>query len=278
MYLFFAALLSMSLFSFHVADPGMLDVATGRPVLNMAGLVGSWLAAFFVGAVGLGAWFFPAVLMWRGVSRLSTKIRLTMARGCGFWGFFLACVNLLSHPWFTTSRASSYGMFEGGLVGRAMVNFGLPFLKEPGLFLLWLVVLLGSLHLFLDISWLAVMQRLGVWLHECRLQYQESRKRRQKLKTLREEDALRKALAKDRKAREHSDTLQGQRGAQKSFSQTQTPKQAQAKLVELKSTKKGKVRFPSLDLYRAKLQPQYKNLKHQPLTKLRAQMGQAVYF
>ena len=66
------------------------------------GLVGSWLAAFFVGAVGLGACIlFPQLIdVARCLRRLSTKIRLTMARGCGFWGFFLACVNLLSHPWF----------------------------------------------------------------------------------------------------------------------------------------------------------------------------------
>lgn len=195
LYLFLAALLGMSLYSFNPADPGLLDAAGGKPIANMAGLVGAWLAALFVGAFGLGAWCWPPLLAWHGVSRFSSRLRLSPGRWVGIWGLFLAFLNLANHPWFFMPGDTYYGMFGGGITGRTLVNLGQPFLKGPGLFLLWLAVIFGSVHLLFNISWAEVGRRFRSWLRDFWLHYQESRERRRKLRVLQEEEALRKSLA-----------------------------------------------------------------------------------
>ncbi len=195
-YLFLAALLGMSLFSFSLADPGFLDATGDRAIVNMAGLVGAWLAAFFTGAFGLGAWFWPLLIAWHGLSRFAQRLRLSASKWIGLWGLFLAFINLANHPWFLAQQESNYGMFGGGISGRTLVNLGQPYLKEPGLFLLWLVVILGSTHLLFDISWAELGRRLRSWLKDMWLLYQERIERRRKLRTLREEDELRQQLAR----------------------------------------------------------------------------------
>lgn len=198
LYLFLASLLAMSLYSFAASDPGILDASGGKKIANMAGLVGSWLAAGFVGAFGLGAWFWPPLLIWHGISRFSTRLRISSVRWIGLWGLFLAFINLANHPWFFTPKETDYGMFGGGIFGRVIVHAGLPFLKAPGLLLVWLAIIIGSAHLLFDISWAELGRRLRSWLRDMFLKYQESRERRRKLRVLKEEEELRRSLANDK--------------------------------------------------------------------------------
>jgi S-DNA-T family DNA segregation ATPase FtsK/SpoIIIE len=274
-YIFLAALLGMSLYSFTPADPGLLDAAGSRKVANMAGLVGSWLAALFTGGFGLGAWAWPPLLAWHGLSRFSSRLRISGLQWLGFWGLFLAFVNLANHPWFLVlpeaakAGTVAHGLFGGGLLGRSLVNLGLPYLKAPGLFLVWLGVVVGSLHLLFDISWAELGRRLRSWARDLWCMYQERCERRRKLRTLREEEELRRSMAEEAERREMIDTVKtatdghekdpdaAPRAAPKP---TPAPEirepelvlkpfeEAPAKPAAAKPKPKGRVRFPGTEL------------------------------
>ncbi|MBU1248020.1 MAG: DNA translocase FtsK 4TM domain-containing protein [Proteobacteria bacterium] len=258
-YIFLAALLGMSLYSFNTSDPGLLDSASsGRGVVNMAGKVGASLSALFVGAFGLGAWLWPPLLAWHGVARFTSRLRLSPVRWLGLWGLFVAFLNLANHPWFLDPKDTYFGMFGGGLSGRTMVNLSLPFLKGPGLFLVLLTIIVGSCHLLFDISWAELGRRFRFWIMDLWLLSQERRERRRKLRTLKEEESLRKQLAESREEKEVDPAPVREKPADPPVRdphdelvlrpfENPEPKQASAP----KGRRKGRVVFPEPDLLNA---------------------------
>ncbi len=161
-----AMILLLALFSYHGHDPGFADTGEPGPVGNWIGPVGAWLSGFFFFLFGRPAYLFPLMLGYAGFlvhknpapgdarSRLNTVLRAG-----GFAATMLASCGLTSLNWSGAGLPNSAGGVLGELVGHG---------AERGLHLLGATLLLlglwfAGVALFLGVSWLAIMDRLGAW-------------------------------------------------------------------------------------------------------------------
>ncbi len=159
-------ILLLALFSYHGHDPGFADTGEPGPVGNWIGPVGAWLSGFFFFLFGRPAYLFPLMLGYAGFlvhknpapgdarSRLNTVLRAG-----GFAATMLASCGLASLNWSGAGLPNSAGGVLGELVGHG---------AERGLHLLGATLLLlglwfAGVALFLGVSWLAIMDRLGAW-------------------------------------------------------------------------------------------------------------------
>ncbi|MCJ7591831.1 MAG: DNA translocase FtsK 4TM domain-containing protein [Woeseiaceae bacterium] len=168
LYLFgaLALILWFALFTYDTADPGFSQATTSAEVQNGVGRFGAFLADLLFNSFGRPAYLFTVMVFflgWMLYREQKTKIELTkLDFGLRFAGFV---ATLLTSCGLATLHFSPLGFNEsaGGIVGQ-VVGEGLEsVMKILGastlLFFLWI----ASVSLFLGISWIRVMDRLGHW-------------------------------------------------------------------------------------------------------------------
>jgi len=156
-----ALVLLIALGSYDPQDPSFSFTGEPGRVANLVGPAGAWLADAFLLAFGASAFLFPVMIALGGwalfrrkgsASRTNVALRavgfvLTLATSCG-----LATLH------FTAARyPESAGGILGDLVGRNLEH-AFHFL---GATLLLLGLWFAGVSLFLGVSWLSVMDRLG---------------------------------------------------------------------------------------------------------------------
>ena len=159
-----AIILLLALLSYHSHDPGFADTGEPGPVGNWIGPVGAWLSGFFFFLFGRPAYLFPVMLGYAGFlvhqnpAPGDARSRLnTLLRAGGFVATMLASCGLASLNWSGAGLPNSAGGVLGELVGHGAER-GLHLL---GATLLLLGVWFAGVALFLGISWLTIMDRLG---------------------------------------------------------------------------------------------------------------------
>lgn len=168
LYLFgaLALILWFALFTYDTADPGFSQATTSAEVQNGVGRFGAFLADLLFNSFGRPAYLFTVMVFflgWMLYREQKTKIELTkLDFGLRFAGFV---ATLLTSCGLATLHFSPLGFSEsaGGIVGK-VVGLGLEsVMKILGastlLFFLWI----ASVSLFLGISWIRVMDRIGHW-------------------------------------------------------------------------------------------------------------------
>jgi DNA segregation ATPase FtsK/SpoIIIE, S-DNA-T family len=160
-----ALYLLLALASYSAVDPGWSRTGTGAAIQNSMGRSGAWFADVLYLLFGNLAWLLPVILVWRSVHMFRERKTL----GDGFsWellglrstGFLLllisACVLASMH--FASALQGS----AGGLLGRSLAQATLPALELAGASLLYLTLLVLGLTLGLGISWLRVVDAVGL--------------------------------------------------------------------------------------------------------------------
>jgi S-DNA-T family DNA segregation ATPase FtsK/SpoIIIE len=161
-----ALILSAALVSYDPHDPGFSFSGEAGTVRNAIGPVGAWVADVLLFLFGRPAFLFPlmlAVLGWviyRAHAVPELKSRSTLAfRGIGFLLTLAASCGLATLHWDAGSLPNTAGGVLGALVGQSLAS-AFSFL---GATLLMIGLWLAGVALFLGVSWLTVMDRLGHW-------------------------------------------------------------------------------------------------------------------
>ena len=168
LYLFgvLALILWYALFTYDPADPGPTQATTATTIENGVGWVGAWVADALFFAFGRPAYLFTIMVFflgWMLYREQKTQIELTkLDFGLRFSGFLATLVTSCA---LSTLHFSSEGFSSsaGGIIGKALGESLVDVMKLLGastlLFCLWV----ASLSLFLGISWINVMDRVGHW-------------------------------------------------------------------------------------------------------------------
>lgn len=161
-----AFILWFALFTYNPADPGFSQATTSAEVQNGVGRIGALLADLLFNFFGRPAYLFTVMVVYLGwmlYREQKTKIELTRLdfalRLSGF------AATLVTSCALATLHFSPVGFNEtaGGIIGQITGIRLEAVMKLLGastlLFCLWI----ASVSLFLGISWIAVMDRIGHW-------------------------------------------------------------------------------------------------------------------
>ena len=168
LYLFgvLALILWYALFTYDPADPGPTQATTATTIENGVGWVGAWVADALFFAFGRPAYLFTIMVFflgWMLYREQKTQIELTkLDFGLRFSGFLATLVTSCALSTLHFS-AEGFSSSAGGIIGKALGESLVDVMKLLGastlLFCLWV----ASLSLFLGISWINVMDRVGHW-------------------------------------------------------------------------------------------------------------------
>ncbi len=161
-----ALILWFALFTYDPADPGFSQATTGGDVQNGVGRIGAHLADLLFNFFGLPAYLFMVMVFYLGwmlYREQKTQIELTkLDFGLRLGGFFATLVTSCA---LATLHFSPVGFNEtaGGIIGQITGDWLEGVMKLLGASTLLFVLWVASLSLFLGISWIIVMDRIGHW-------------------------------------------------------------------------------------------------------------------
>jgi S-DNA-T family DNA segregation ATPase FtsK/SpoIIIE len=161
-----ALILWYALFTYDPADPGFSHATSDATVRNGIGRFGAYVADLLFSFFGRPAYLFTLMVFylgWMFYREQKTQIELTkLDFGLRFGGFL---ATLLTSCALAALHFSPIGFTNsaGGIIGQAIGGSLVSVMKLLGastlLFCLWV----ASLSLFLGISWISVMDRIGHW-------------------------------------------------------------------------------------------------------------------
>ncbi len=174
---FLAVYLFISLLTHNNADPGWTTLGTseGRSISNAGGPVGAWVADVLLSLFGVLAYMAPFLIACRGwqlfrseAGRKAYVWSLIVIRGAG-WALTmagaagLAFLHLVVPADMVPQVDSLNRNAAGGIVGIQLGGYCLTTFGQLGATLILLGVLLTGLTIFIDISWIRLMDALGAW-------------------------------------------------------------------------------------------------------------------
>ncbi len=159
--------LLLALFSYQSGDPGWSHSGPESGVANWMGPIGAWLADVLYSLFGASALWWPGMLGF-GAWRLLRTRRLELewdatalaVRLGGLVLLLLGTTTLGALHFFSADSNLPYAV--GGILGEGLMIGLAPLVGAHGTTLLALVALLCGLPLFSGLSWLALMDELGL--------------------------------------------------------------------------------------------------------------------
>ena len=161
-----AFILWIALFTYDQSDPGPSQTTTSDAISNGIGRVGAWVADLLFTGFGRPAYLFTVMVFflgWMLYREQKTQIELTkLDFGLRFAGFIATLVTSCALSSLHFSEVG-FSHTAGGIIGQSLGGWLRDLMKLLGasalLFCLWV----ASLSLFLGISWIKVMDRVGHW-------------------------------------------------------------------------------------------------------------------
>jgi len=156
----------MALFSYSAQDPSWSATGDHSAVRNTAGMSGAWFSDVLFSLFGYTAYLIPFALMHRAWLIFRDRYDafrfdgLTVAlKLAGLILVLMGFTCLLSLSTITDQASLPFG--SGGYLGSIVKEGLLQVLHPAGTVLLMLAITLFGLTLFAEISWLALMDRVG---------------------------------------------------------------------------------------------------------------------
>lgn len=159
----------VALVTYSAQDPGWSQTGLSDEVVNAIGPAGAWFADILFSSFGAMAFLFPILLATRAVQILRTRLlqaappfdTLTFIfRLVGFVLVMISSTSLTSIQFDQFASHYSYGF--GGILGMQISEITLQIFSFTGSTLILLALFLFGITVFADISWIAVIDRLGV--------------------------------------------------------------------------------------------------------------------
>jgi S-DNA-T family DNA segregation ATPase FtsK/SpoIIIE len=155
-----AALLALSLFSYNPDDPSFNNqFSEPQKATNLAGFIGAHLSDIFFQAFGLTAFLWPLFFILFSIKLfLFSGVRFQASRTISLLGLFITASGLLS---LGLEKANIFGaQFDsGGALGRVVARTAQTYLNLSGALLLLTLVLVISVMLLTDLSWVELGRR-----------------------------------------------------------------------------------------------------------------------
>ncbi len=158
--------LLLALASFDPADPGWSQTGGPGPVRNAMGASGAWFADVLFSLFGVMAYLFPGMLFLRSwlifrdkddefaLEWVTLIIRVI--------GFVLVMVSATCLVGLNVQSQSVLPFGQGGVLGRELAEVSMSAFNLLGSRVIMLAVGLFGLTVFTDISWLQLMDRVGI--------------------------------------------------------------------------------------------------------------------
>lgn len=158
--------LMMALVTYSSSDPGWSRTAIGGVLHNAGGAFGAWLADVFYSLFGYMSFLFPLLIAYRAWLVFRERSKATpfdgVVVGLRVVGFVLVMLT-------STAMASLYYGFEssslpfsnGGILGSSVAQGVEAAFSYTGGTVLLIAVFLFGLTVFTDLSWFALMDKLG---------------------------------------------------------------------------------------------------------------------
>lgn len=157
--------LLVALLSYDAGDPGWSRTGGNGTVHNAVGPVGAWLADVFYLLFGFMAYLFPSMLGFQAWRRFKSRYERSefdpVIFSLRLIGLVLVMIASTGIAASGDGGGSGLPQGAGGILGSAMADAGVGAFGEFGARLVLLAVLLFGLTVFTDISWLAVVDKLG---------------------------------------------------------------------------------------------------------------------
>ncbi len=161
-----ALFLCLAVWSYDASDPGWSHAGYQPNVSNMAGVAGAWLADLLVSFTGLAAWLIPIMIIWPAVRFLIRRrvgvldaIPFFMLRFSGAILLLIGLSMILSIH--VSNQTLNFPFTAGGLIGHALSDLSIAVFSVYGSTLLAWVMLLFGLTLFMELSWIAIIEGVG---------------------------------------------------------------------------------------------------------------------
>lgn len=199
-----ALFLLISIATFHEADPGWMSTGAHAKALNLGGRVGAWFASVFLILFGYVAYLFPVLILFtswlslRESSSIMQKHKHEWIYKTTGWMFTIGSSCALVNSMFHKSNALPAD--SGGIIGSLLSRILSPLFNTSGSTLLLITTLLCGVTFITGISWLALVERLGVQVNRA---WQFYKLRRQQAKLAKEAQKLAKSepvLSRDKRA------------------------------------------------------------------------------
>ncbi|MFT3757731.1 DNA translocase FtsK [Thauera sp.] len=192
------------LLGYSKTDPGWSHASDVASVINPGGRFGAWLADLLLYLFGLSSWwwviFLGYSLLW-GFRRLKNRLTLDHRSFIFVMAGFL--VVLLTSSALEFLRFHSHGaqvpLAPGGLLGMEIGGLIQRYFGFTGGTLLLLALMASGLSLFTGVSWLAVVERVGLLLEQTVLAVQQGWQRWQDRRVGREVAQKREAVIETRR-------------------------------------------------------------------------------
>jgi S-DNA-T family DNA segregation ATPase FtsK/SpoIIIE len=163
------SILLLALLSYSPNDPGWSHTGTRAEISNAVGLAGAWVADIFYALFGVMAYLFPALLAVRAIQILRNYI-LREAEPFDSVTFTLRVIGFILVMISATSLANiqyaevhnSYPFGVGGILGNKIGDATMAVFSYVGSTMILLSLFLFGLTVFVDISWIALIDRLGI--------------------------------------------------------------------------------------------------------------------
>ena len=158
----------LALLSYDAQDPGWSAVAEHSGVANAMGKTGAWVADLLFSLFGFSAYIIPSMLLYRSwlifrdrYAPLQLDAMTVAMKVVGALLLMLGLTCLFALSSLPDHAALPFG--GGGYIGMSL-SVGLHgLLNASGTSLLMLALTLFGLTLFAEVSWLALMDKLGAW-------------------------------------------------------------------------------------------------------------------
>lgn len=166
-YFLLALFLLIALLSYSADDPGFTTTGSGNIVENSVGTYGAWVSDILLHMFGYLSYCVPVLLFYKiylsfKESSLESEFSPAMML-LQITGLLMLIVSACGLATIHFEIAEDLTYMAGGLVGSLVVDLSLPVLATLGSTLLLLAIFLFGLTVTMKISWLGVIDRIGLW-------------------------------------------------------------------------------------------------------------------
>tara|TARA_B110000003_G_scaffold127298_1_gene129355 strand:+ start:2910 stop:5204 length:2295 start_codon:yes stop_codon:yes gene_type:complete len=162
-------ILFLSLLSYSPQDPGWSHTGTREGVSNLIGPAGAWMSDIVFALFGMMAYLLPLLLAVRALQILRTYFlhefddfdsATWVLRVVGFMLVMISATSLANIQYQDVANSFPEGM--GGILGKYTGDAIISIFSHTGSTLLLLALFLFGLTVFADISWIKLIDRLGL--------------------------------------------------------------------------------------------------------------------
>lgn len=160
------AYMLVSLLSYSPADPGWSATGSGGALRNMGGPAGAWLSDVCFSLVGYLAYLFPIMLAYRAALLFAERERPQAFSWALFsirlFGLVLVMLSGTALAALNYGAGGALPQGAGGVIGQSVGVMASGAFSAVGGRLILVAVFLFGMTIFTDLSWLRLMDRIGL--------------------------------------------------------------------------------------------------------------------